>query len=415
MTSSVRRRLIAFVVISAVGVLYASANYLGLVDRALGRGFTVTALLETTGGLYEGSEVTYRGVQIGAVKSMKPRGDQVAVRLSLEDDSKVPKDSPIFVHNGSAVGEQYLDFEPRADKGPFLREGDEVKGDADSIPVDEGDLLVDLDTFVKSVDKPHLATTITELGKLFNNTGQPLGDMIDGSGRLVDAAVGSQTQTIRLLRNGRTVLRTQAANADNIKAFASGLAQISGALRSRDPQLRQVLQGGPGAAREVEALMKDLEPTLPVFLGNLVTVSQVTVARLASVEQLLVTYPVVIASGFSGTTRDGYGHVHLEYTNDPPPCQAGFRPPSQWRSPLDLSDAPAYLQAHCASPSPYTSRGSKYAPAPRTRNYRVAPYDPRTGSVIGTPDEVVVSGLGASDVYGKDAWKWMLIGPTLDQ
>ena len=412
--SSLQRRLIAFVIISAVGVVYASANYLGLVDRVLGRGYSVTAILETTGGLYEGSQVTYRGVQIGKVSSMEPRGDQVAVRLDLEDEAKVPKDSPIFVHNGSAVGEQYLDFEPPADKGPFLRAGDTIEGNADSIPVDEGDLLVDLDRFVASVDKPNLRTVIGELGDLFNDTGRPLGDLIDGSGRLVDAAVDNQEETIRLLRNGRTVLRTQADNADNIRAFASGLAQITGALRSRDPQLRQVLQGGPGAAQEVEALLKDLEPTMPVLLGNLVTVGQVTVARLASVEQLLVTYPAVIASGYSGTTPDGYGHVHLEYTNDPPPCTQGYLPKSRWRNPLDLRDAPIYLKAHCASPSPYTSRGSKYAPAPQTRNYRVAPYDPRTGSVLGTPDEVVVSGLGASDVYGKDAWKWMLVGPTLD-
>ena len=415
MTPGVRRRLIAFLVVSAVGVFYASANYLGLVDRVLGRGFTVTAVLETTGGLYEGSEVTYRGVQIGKVQAMQPRGDQVAVRLKLEDEAKVPQDSPLFVHNGSAVGEQYLDFEPPSDDGPYLGQGDTIEGSPDSIPVDEGDLLVDLDTFVGSVDRDNLRTVIGELGTMFNDTGRPLGDMIDGSGKLVDAATESQEQTIRLLKNGRTVLRTQAANADNIKAFAAGLAEVSDALRSRDPQLRQVLQGGPGAAREVESLMKDLEPTMPVLLGNLVTVSQVTVARLASVEQLLVTYPVVIASGFSGTTRDGYGHVHLEYTNDPPPCQEGFKPPSGWRSPLDLRDAPAYLQARCASPSPYTSRGSKYAPQPQTRNYRVAPYDPATGTVFGTPDQVVVSGLGASDVYGKDAWKWMLIGPTLEQ
>lgn len=415
MTSGIRRRLVAFLVISAIGVLYASATYLGLVDRVLGRGFGVTAVLPTTGGLFEGSEVTYRGVQIGTVASMTPRGSDVAVRLDLEDGAKVPQDSPVFVHNGSAVGEQYLDFEPPSDQGPFLGEGDTIRGNADSIPVDEGDLLVDLNQFVGSVNRPDLRTTISELGKLFNDTGRPLGELIDGSSTLVRAATDSQEQTIRLLRNGRTVLRTQAENADNIKAFASGLAQISGALRSRDPQLRQVLQGGPGAAREVETLMKDLEPTLPVLLGNLVTVNQVTVARLASVEQLLVTYPVVIASGFSGTTRDGYGHVHLEYTNDPPPCQDGFLPPSRWRNPLDLSDAPTYVKAHCASPSPYTSRGSKYAPAPETRNYRVAPYDPRSGSVIGTRDEVVVSGLGPSDVYGKDAWKWMLIGPTLGQ
>ena len=415
MSSGVRRRLIAFVVISAIGVLYASANYLGLVDRVLGRGFTVTAVLPTTGGLYEGSEVTYRGVQIGKVHSMHPRGGQVAVRLDLEDQAKVPKDSPMFVHNGSAVGEQYLDFEPPSDRGPFLSQGDTIKGNQDSIPVDEGDLLVDLNSFVGSVNRENLRTTISELGTMFNDTGRPLGHLIDGSGKLIDAADASKQQTISLLRNGRTVLRTQAANADNIKAFASGLAQISGALRSRDPQLRQVLQGGPGATREIQALMKDLEPTLPVLLGNLVTVNQVTVARLASVEQLLVTYPVIIASGFSGTTRDGYGHVHLEYTNDPPPCTAGYKPASQWRSPLDLRDAPTYLKAHCASPSPYTSRGSKYAPAPKTRNYRVAPYDPRTGTVVGTPDQVIVSGLGASDVYGKDAWKWMLIGPTLER
>ena len=414
MTRGVRNRLIIFVVLSAIGVLYASANYLGLVDRVLGRGYSVTAVLETTGGLYEGSAVTYRGVQIGKVDSMRPRGDQVAVRLDLEDEAKVPQDSPMFVHNGSAVGEQYLDFEPPSDKGPFLREGDTIEGNADSIPVDEGDLLVDLDTFVASVDKPNLRTTISELGKLFNDTGRPLGNLIDGSGRLVDAASASQEETIRLLRNGRTVLQTQADNADNIKAFASGLEQISAALRSRDPQLRQVLKGGPGAAGEVDALMKDLEPTLPVLLGNLVTVNQVTVARLASVEQLLVTYPVVIASGFSGTTRDGYGHVHLEYTNNPPPCQRGFKPPSGWRSPLDLRDAPTYLKAHCAEPSPYTSRGSKYAPPPRTRNYRVAPLDPSTGSVGGTSGRIVVSGRDASHDYGKDALRWMLIGPTLD-
>jgi phospholipid/cholesterol/gamma-HCH transport system substrate-binding protein len=416
MTGSVRRRLVAFVLLSVFGVLYASANYLGLVDRVLGRGYSVTAVLETTGGLYEGSAVTYRGVLVGKVHSMEPRGDKVAVRVDLEDEAKVPKDSPMFVHNGSAVGEQYLDFEPPSDKGPFLREGDTIEGDADSIPVDEGDLLVDLNTFIGSVDKPNLRTVIGELGQLFNDTGRPLGDLIDGSGQLVDAATESQDETIRLLRNGRTVLRTQAENADNIKAFASGLAEISGALRSRDPQLRQVLQGGPGAAREIETLMEDLEPTLPVLLGNLVTVNQITVARLASVEQLLVTYPVIISSGFTGTTRDGYGHVHLEYTNEPPPCTEGYKPPSQWRDPLDVRDAPTYLKARCASPSPYTSRGSNYAPAPQTRNYRVAPYDPRTGTVVGTSDQVLVSGLGVSgDVYGKDAWKWMLIGPTLGQ
>ena len=59
-------------------------------------------------------------------------------------------------------------------------------------------------------------------------------------------------------------------------------------------------------------------------------------------------------------------------------------------------------------------RGSNYAPEPRGGAARVAPYDPATGTVIGGPDRLVARS-SVNDVYGEDAWKWMLIGPTLDR
>ncbi len=413
MTGGVRRRLIAFVILSAVGVFYASANYLGLVDRVLGRGYTVTAELSGTGGLYEGSLVTYRGVQIGTVSSMEPKGDGVAVHLGIDDDAAVPEDSPVYVHNGSAVGEQYLDFEPASDDGPFLGDGDVIKGQADTLPVDEGDLLVDMDQFVRSVNKDHLRTVISELGQMFYGTGRPLQDLIDGGNTLVNAASDNKEQTIGLLEGGRTVLRTQQANAGNIRAFADGMAQLTGTLRTSDDDIRTILQGAPGTISEVQGLLKDLQPTFPLLLSNIVTINQVTAVRLPNVEQLLVTYPVIISSGFTGTTRDGYGHVHLEYTRDPPPCTKGYLPPDKWRSPNDVSDGKVFLQAHCDSPAPYASRGANYVPEPGNGSARVAPYDPQTGAVAGAGGQLVLDNQGTGDVYGKDAWKWMLIGPTV--
>jgi phospholipid/cholesterol/gamma-HCH transport system substrate-binding protein len=414
MTGAVRRRLIAFVILSAVGVFYASANYLGLVDKALGRGYTVTAQLSGTGGLYEGSLVTYRGVQIGTVSSMEPDGDGVSVHLALEDDSAVPEDSRVYVHNGSAVGEQYLDFEPASQEGPYLGDGDVITGQKDTLPVDEGDLLVDMDQFVRSVDKGHLRTVISELGDMFYGTGRPLQDIIDGGNTLIDAASQNKQETIGLLENGRTVLRTQQANAGNIRAFADGMAQLTGTLRTSDGDIRTILQGAPGTITEVQKLLQDLEPTLPLLLSNIVTINQVTAVRLPNIEQLLVTYPVIISSGFTGTTRDGYGHVHLEYTRDPPPCTQGYLPPDRWRSPNDVSDGKVFLQAHCDSPPPYASRGANYVPKPGNGSARVAPYDPTTGTVIGGSGRRIVLGdQEVGDVYGKDAWKWMLIGPTV--
>jgi len=415
MTGGVKRRLVAFVILSAIGVTYASANYLGLVDKLLGRGYSVTARLSGTGGLYEGGLVTYRGYEIGKVAAMRPDGRGVAVRLDLDDSAKIPVDSPIYVHNGSAVGEQYLDFEPPDDKGPFLGDGDVIKGNPDTLPVDEGDLLVDLDQFIRSVNKRDLTTVIDELGTMFYNTGRPLQDLIDGGTKFIDEASASQQETIALLEDGRTVLRTQRANAGNIRAFADGMAQLTTTLRTSDQDIRAILEGGPGTIHELQALLKQLQPTLPVFLSNLVTVNQVTAMRLDSVEQLLVTYPVVIASGFSGTSKDGYGHVHLDYTKEPPPCRKGYLPPSRWRRGDDLSDKKPYLAAHCGSPPPYAARGENYVPANRGGSARVAPYDPATGTVFDGDHELVVGGLGPGDVYGGEAWKWMLVGPTVER
>ncbi|HSV41262.1 MAG TPA: MlaD family protein [Nocardioidaceae bacterium] len=413
MTRGVRNRLVVFVILAAVGVIYISASYLGLVDRVLGRGFTVTAQLPGTGGLYEGGQVTYRGVAIGEVTRMTPTEDGVDIELGLEEGTELPLDAPMFVHNGSAVGEQYLDFEPRSDDGPYAEEGAVLKAGADSLPVDEADLIVTMDRFVRSVDTDKLSTVIGELGQMFYNTGRPLQDIIDGANRLITAADAHRAETISLLGRGRTVLRTQAANADNIKAFADGLNTFTRALSDSDRNVRVLLQGGPSALKQVELLLEGLKPTLPVFLGNLVTVNQVTTVRLPALEQLLVTYPALIAGGFDGTTRDGYGHVHLEFTQEPA-CTEGYLPQSRWRPGSDLSDGTPYLQAHCASPAPYNMRGSKYAPDYGNGAARVAPYDPRTGTVNDGGMQYVIGDPGLNDIYGEDAWKWMLIGPTLD-
>lgn len=104
MSRGVRIRLAVFVVLSAIGITYVAATYLGIVDRATGRNIEVTATLPGSGGLFEGSEVTYRGVKIGRVSRMTPTEEGVEVGISLEEDTKLPVDSEIFVHNLSAVG-----------------------------------------------------------------------------------------------------------------------------------------------------------------------------------------------------------------------------------------------------------------------------------------------------------------------
>ncbi|MCD6639419.1 MAG: MCE family protein, partial [Nocardioides sp.] len=280
MTRGIKVRLVLFVVLAAVGIVYVAGAYLGVVDRVLSRGLAVHATLPESGGLFVGSEVTYRGVKVGKVSAMNVTPEGMRADLALREGTRIPVDSSIHVHNLSAVGEQYLDIQPATAEGPYLAEGDTLVGGPDSLPVDEGDLLVDLDELVGSLDGEDLNTVISELGTTFRGTSTPLQRMVDGGQRFLEEAIAHEDVTFALLDNGRVVLRTQARHGDNIRTFARDLADLTGTLRKRDREVRVVLEGGAAAVREVDGLLTDLEPTLPVFLGDLVTLNQISTARI---------------------------------------------------------------------------------------------------------------------------------------
>ncbi len=415
MTRGVKVRLIAFAALAAVGLVYVTGTYLGLVDKVLGRGLSLHATLPDSGGLFEGSEVTYRGVKVGKVQRMDVTSDGLRLDLAVDEGTRIPLDSRIYVHNLSAVGEQYLDVEPASAEGPYAEDGDVLEGTRESLPVGEDQLLVDLDQFVSSVDQKNLNTVITELGTTFRDTAHPLQRMIDGGDTFIQAALQHEDATFALLDNGRTVLATQQRNRENIRSFARDLADLTATLRARDPELRDVLEGGGAAAREVDALMQGLEPTMPVFIGNLVTLNQIVTTRLPAVEQLLVTFPKIVANGFTGTPGDGYGHINLQFAQDPGPCRKGYKPSSQWRDSANLTDSPVY-PAKCLQGAPYNMRGSKHAPTFNDGGSanRVAPYDPLSGvvqGVDGNPGFTIGSQGGLQEIFGDDSWRWMLIGP----
>ncbi len=407
MTQGVKVRIYLFVLLSVLGIVYVSANYLGLVDKALGRGLTVHATLPDSGGLYEGSEVTYRGVKVGKVSDMEATEDGVHLDLQLEEGTELPEDSAIYVHNLSAVGEQYLDFQPDSDEGPYAREGFTFHGDEDSLPIGEDQLILDLDQFVNSVDKENLATVVEELGTLFRDTGRPLQRLLDSGSKFVAEASAHTEETIALLNFGRSVLETQQASGENIRAFSRNLRLLTRALAESDGHLREVLDKTPGAAKEIQALLDDIGPTLPTLLGNLVTVNQVVVHHLDGIETLLVEFPLAVAAGFTGTPGgdDHFGHVNLQLTQEPPPCSGeGYLPRSRWRSGLDLKDGPIY-PAECLKGVPYNQRGSKYSPGARyLRSARSA--------FAGGQEPTSVHAPSNLSVLGDDSWKWLLVGPV---
>lgn len=423
MIRGVKIRLICFCVLSAVGIVYVAANYLGVVDKVLGRGYTMHATLPDSGGLFVGSEVTYRGHKIGKVSDMDVTPEGLTVDMAIEQGVEVPEGSAIYVHNLSAVGEQYLDIQPESGKGPYAEPGHTFEGSEESMPVSEDDLLIELDAFVSSVDKANLGIVIGELGTMFHDTGGPLQKLLDGGGAFVDEASKNTAATIKLLKRGQTVLETQQGQGENIRSFSRDLSLLTDSLRESDEDLEKILQVTPSAVKEVDALLKDLEPTLPVLLANLISTNQVVVSHLGGMETLLVAFPAAVGSGFTGTPGDGWGHVNIQLAQTPGPCRGeGYMAPDQWRQGNDLTDTEVF-PARCENPGDSVQRGSLHSPERNASNssggaYRTV-FDPSTGEVRGASDgrgnPVSVHSPQNLSILGNDSWKWLLSGPVAHQ
>ena len=369
LTRFVRNQLIIFTIASVLGISAMLFVYMQ-VPTLLGIGrMTVKVELPRTGGLYKFSNVTYRGVQIGRVTDVRATREGAMATLSLQTSPKIPADLQASVLSVSAVGEQYVDLQPRTDSGPYLGNGSVIAMKDTTVPVKVGPMLTQVSALLNSIPKEKLAKLLDESFKGLNGAADDLSVLFDSSTRLSNDfnAIGDQTKA--LIDDGKPLLDGQAASADALRTWSRSLAGVTGQIATDDEQLRGLLNNGAGAADEASQLLNQIKPTLPVLLANLVTVGQVGVTYHASLEQLLVLLPPYIASiqavGLPRNNPTGYTQGEFTLTiNDPPACSVGFLPPSSWRTPADLSDMDTPDGLYCKLPqdSPIAVRGARNYP-----------------------------------------------------
>lgn len=415
-----------FLLITVVGVAYVGGRYAQVDKLLFDDDYTVSASFAESGGIFSGAEVTYRGKPVGRVGELKLLPDGVEVNLDIEKGVKIPNDLIAVVANRSAIGEQYVDLQPRRDSGPYLRDHSRIARADTAIPIDTTELLLNLDQLMNSVDKDSLRTTVRELGAALNGRGTDLQRIIDSSGKLVDEADANILQTIKLINEGDTVLATQVASGDAIKTWAKNLALLSDTLVSSDADLRQVIDQGSGASQQVTALIAENRADIAVLLGNLLTMSEMTAVRLDAVEQLMVVYPMTAMGGYVVPGKDkGTGHYDAHFGLvlgfEPPACRPGYGGTDK-RVPQDTSDKAANMKAGCTA-NPATGvnvRGAQNKPSPSSREslnrtgYGVG-YDPVTraaGGSGGMPELVLGSTGGQADLLGSDSWKALILGPV---
>lgn len=471
---TVKIQLVAFALISLLGIFYVGSNYVGFHFLSAGP-FQVKLYLPKTGGIFTNAEVTERGVTVGRVGALTVSHDAqqcgssghcVEVVLNIDHGKKIPTDLHATVANLSAVGEQYVDLEPNTASPPYLTKGSVIPMSKTTIPLDDATLLVDLDNLVNSVDRQHLATVIDELGKGFTDVGPALQNLIDNGNALTQQAIANLPQQLQLIDDGRTVLDTQNQVAGELKAWAASLASFSDQLRVSDPAIRQVLDQGVGASHQLAGLLRDNQSVLPTLLGNLVTFNRIQAVRLPYVRATLELFPALAAAGYYVTPGDGTAHFGMVNDNSSP-CTTGYsstklrgnndsgNTPSDWGGPANLDaychgagittdqrgsrNVPRPDNAQVTNSDPYPGPRYGHSNHPTVAEQRGGgigntssasgaafsssgsetvvpmPYDPTTGMLTGLDGKKYQLGFDGplTPIFGSSSWEWLLLAPTM--
>ncbi len=345
-------QLLAFVAIALLGISYVGFNYVGLDRLLLGSGYDVSAEFTNSGGIFVNAEVTYRGVAVGRVSGLELTEDGVSVVMTMDPDApRIPADTRAVVTNRSAVGEQYVDLIPDGPGEPFLAEGSVIPSSRTGIPVPVEELLLNLDRLVGSVDTENLRTLVEELGTAFAGAGDDLTRLIDNGDLLLARAQESLPETIQLIIDGRTVLDSQLAGGSSIQTFAEQLRVFTDQLRASDPDLRSLLVNAPAAGESISGLLDQAGVGLSSLFINLDIVNKTVIPNLPGLEQILVTYPNVVAGGFSVVRRDSDGVVRAHFGlvlagDSPSSCYTGYGA-TDTRTPGELGAVDTNESAAC--------------------------------------------------------------------
>ncbi|MDT0201415.1 MlaD family protein [Nocardioides sp. AE5] len=322
----------------------------------------VTVTMPFTGGLFEGSAATYRGVNVGEVTKIDLDENGVRATVKLKAGAQIPTDVEAKVRSLSPVGEQYIDFRPRTAEGPFLKDGDTVSAEAKDLPISLAKMVTGLQRVMRQVDPEKVKTVLREINTAFDGSSDDLRALLANTEVLLETLDTNWPEFENVLNQGKTSLEIFADNRDTLVSFAASAAQVGTWYIAWDPQVRNVLSTMPADLSAVMVLLDGMDRRLPGLLAKVNPLSQFLALRGPHLQATLAMTPYGFGR-FSSVMYNGYMNVTANL-NGQRTCE--YVPRDQRTNPMSgRSERKLLLDGRCGGDFPW--RGANHAPPALTQ------------------------------------------------
>ena len=372
-------RLLGLLVALGLGIYYIGFVILGY--HVGSQTYTVNVQVSKAAGLFDGSSVTYRGVQVGTVEDIAvgPGGVDVTLEIQHEYD-EIPADSYANIRMLSALGEQYVDFAPEpptvpttdreiaraaaesgvtekpALAGSHLRDGSTIPLSRTTTPIRIGEVLNSGKRFLESVDVDDLHTLVNLLDNAFSDAGPQLRRIVNTGQDLTEALIAAESGTRRIIKDGSTVLDAANNTSDELETYVTAFDKLSKRFAKSDADLEQLFTSGGPALTRIEDLVNNMSGPFERLMDGAGAAGSAIAENSAAVQNLFAVLPdateklASVGDGdqLTGALRLNHGQAICSYTG---------------KLPLPGVDHESGSPMNCDTGNGAQMRGPQHAPA----------------------------------------------------
>jgi len=356
---------LGLVVALILGAAYLFGSLVGI--NPLRDTYTVRIEMTQSGGLMSNSDVTFRGYRVGHISSIRLTTNGLEALARIDSSARIPAGGVVAVHALSAIGEQYLDFRPTTNDGPYLGDGSVIVSKDVTTPVPMADVLDNADTLIAQLDPVsdpiRFQTIITELDKALGDGPDQLRNLISGVSAITVGMDNELPQTVALMNNLRVIAATTADIQPDLSTLTRNSSTLFGQLAAADAELRRMLDLGPGQLATLGGVVAETTDPATNLATNFLAIARSAQLRTPAMREL---FPALRdGAGALGAPVHG-GEFHTLVDIWPrPTCEYETVPVS----PAQLNGNTVRRWNYCVTDNPALQiRGAANAPRPDLPN-----------------------------------------------
>jgi phospholipid/cholesterol/gamma-HCH transport system substrate-binding protein len=244
-------------------------------------------------GVLKHSEVDYLGVPVGEVSTVSRVPGGVNVKMSIEKKDRLPQGSVASLGRKSAIGEQYINFEPpaayRGDHGPWYPAGYTVPMTADpshpekgytTVPLEFSELLRSAASLIGAIPPDALSNVIHQLAIGLNGRTDSLRALTEGGDKL-SAELVTRTQAInQLITNNTRLTHLVTDHRQSLGQSLIDLRLVAATLQAAQGDTSRLLDKGAPLLQQTADIIAAEKANLDCSLKSLGTlIDMSTTAR----------------------------------------------------------------------------------------------------------------------------------------